>query len=51
MKLSELITAENGRITRSELSARLQYDGSYLNNIVKKYSFGITAPYRNLNAL
>ena len=37
-KISELIVAENGRITRSELSARLQYDGSYLNHIVKKYS-------------
>ena len=34
----ELIVAENGRITRSELSARLQYDDPYLNNIVKKYS-------------
>ena len=37
-KISELIVAENGRITRSELSARLQYDGSSLNHIVKKYS-------------
>lgn len=25
-------------MTRSELSARLKYDGSYLNYIVKKYS-------------
>lgn len=37
-KISELIAAKNGRISRSELSARLQYDGSYLNSIVKKYS-------------
>lgn len=37
-KISGLIAAENGRITRSELSAHLQYDDSYLNKIVKKYS-------------
>lgn len=37
-KISELIIAEKGRMSRSELSARLKYDGSYLNSIVKKHS-------------
>lgn len=37
-KISALMTLKNGRMTRSELSAHLKYDGSYLNYIVKKYS-------------
>lgn len=37
-KVRALMNDKKGRISRSEISALLQYDGSYLNSIVKKYS-------------
>ncbi len=36
--ISELIINNKGRIPRSAISAQLKYDGSYINNIVKKYT-------------
>lgn len=37
-KITAYMTKTHGRISRSELSARTNYDGNYLNNIVKKYT-------------
>lgn len=36
--ITQLMEQTNGRISRSELARRLNYEGHYLNNIAKKYS-------------
>ena len=37
-KITQLMKSTHGRITRSELEQNLNYSGSYLNDIVKKYT-------------
>lgn len=37
-RLSHIMKSSHGRCTREELSARLHYNGEYLNRIVKKYT-------------
>lgn len=37
-QIAEIMNSTNGRTTRSELEAQLNYSGNYLNNIVKKYT-------------
>lgn len=37
-KITACMTETGGRISRSELSQRTNYNGNYLNNIVKKYT-------------
>lgn len=37
-KLTLLLEANHGRVTRSELENQLNYNGDYLNRIVKKYT-------------
>ncbi len=47
-QISRIMEKTNGRTTRSELEAKLNYSGDYINKIVKKYSglsifnFGMT---------
>ncbi len=37
-KITAHMTRTNGRISRSELAEKINYDGNYLNKIVKKYT-------------
>ncbi|WP_165444093.1 helix-turn-helix domain-containing protein [Lachnoclostridium sp. Marseille-P6806] len=37
-RISDIMKTTHGRASRSDLSCALKYDGSYLNDIVKKYS-------------
>lgn len=37
-EITHLMEETNGRINRSQLSARLNYSGNYINHIVKKYT-------------
>ncbi|RKI88191.1 AraC family transcriptional regulator [Parablautia intestinalis] len=37
-EITHLMEETNGRINRSQLSARLNYSGNYINHIIKKYT-------------
>ena len=37
-EITHLMEETNGRINRSQLSARLNYSGNYINYIIKKYT-------------
>lgn len=37
-QITQLMEQTNGRVSRSELSSRLNYSGSYINYIIQKYS-------------
>ena len=50
-QVTALMEESHGRISRSELSERLRYSGSYLNRIVNKYSGRSISEYGNFFAM